>query len=104
LGGGRLMLGALCLAGTATVFKVAMSIDPYLATALVPALVVLMFVVTAVLAPLFTTIGVHVVSLLTDRLGATGYMAGLNTRARTHRIASAVTPIVLAIGMAGMGL
>ena len=101
---GRLMLGALCLAGTATVFKVAMSIDPYLATALVPALVVLMFVVTAVLAPLFTTIGVHVVSLLTDRLGATGYMAGLNTRARTHRIASAVTPIVLAIGMAGMGL
>jgi len=81
-----------------------MGIDAYLATALVPALVVLMFVVTAVLAPWYAVIGVRVMSLITGRLSTTGYLAGLNSRARTQRVAAAVTPIVLAVGIAGMGL
>jgi len=101
---GRLLLGAVAVVGTMMVFKVAMSIDPYLATALVPALVVLMFVVTAVLAPWYTVIGVHVVSLITGRLSTPSYLAGVNARARTQRVAAAVTPIVLAVGIAGMGL
>jgi putative ABC transport system permease protein len=103
-GATRVATGALAVAGTVVVFKVAMSVDPYLAAALVPALVVLMFALAAVLAPLFTMIGVRVVSLFTGRFGPTGYMAGMNSRSRTRRLASAVTPIVLAIGIAGMGL
>ena len=102
-GATRVVTGALAVAGTVVVFKVAMSVDPYLAAALVPALVVLMFAVAAVLAPLFTMIGVRVVALFTGRFGATGYLADMNPRSRTRRLASAVTPIVLAIGIAGIG-
>ncbi|HEX3089871.1 MAG TPA: FtsX-like permease family protein, partial [Ilumatobacteraceae bacterium] len=99
----RPLLGSLLIAGTGAVFAVAMNIDGYLAPALVPAIVVLMFLVIGVLAPLLVSAGVWFLSSFTTRLGPTAYLAGMNTRARTRRLASTVTPIVLAIGMAGMG-
>ncbi len=100
----RSLLGTLLLAGAGAVFMVAMNIDGHLAPALVPAIVVMLFLVVGVLAPVLASAGAWVLSTFTIRLGPAAFLAGMNTRTRAHRLASTVTPIVLAIGMAGMGL
>ena len=56
------------------------------------------------LAPLLVRIGVGVLGAVTGRLGASGFLAAANSTHQGARLASAVTPLAMTIGIAGMTL
>lgn len=100
----RAMIGALCAGGTGALFVVAMSVRPSIAPALVPATLMAAVVTVALFAPVLVVIGLRIAGPLGRLFGASGFLALANARTQVRRAASAVIPLALTVGVAGMTL
>jgi putative ABC transport system permease protein len=98
----RALVGLVALGGTAALFLVSLELSASVAPAVAPAMVVLLMMDVVLFAPLLASVGVRLLSLPIRWFGVGGYLADLNTRGYARRLASAMTPIVLAVGIAGM--
>ena len=97
--------GLLAAGGTGTLFLVAGSVRPSIAPALVPATLMAAIVTVALFAPLLVLLGVHIVGLAAGRvLGASGFLAVANMKSQVRRMAAAVIPLALTVGVACMTL
>ena len=104
IGFGRTAMGLAAAAGTAVLFKVAASVSGPVAPAVTLGVFATAILAVGLLAPLLVRIGVAGLGAVLGRLGATGFLAGANSRHQGARLASAVTPLALTIGIAGMTL
>jgi putative ABC transport system permease protein len=101
----RASAGLLAAGGTGALFLVAGSVRASIAPALTPATLMGAIVTVALLAPLLVILGVNLVGLVTSRLfGASGFLAFANVRSQVRRVASAVIPLALTVGVACMTL
>ena len=101
----RAVAGVLCAGGTVALFLVAMSVRASIAPALVPATLMAAVVTVALFAPVLVAVGVRMVGPITRPLfGASGFLALANVRSQVRRVASAVIPLALTVGVAGMCL
>ena len=104
IGLGRTAMGLAAAVGTAVLFKVAASVSGPVAPAVTLGVFATAILAVGLLAPLLVRIGVAGLGTVLGRLGATGFLAGANSRHQGARLASAVTPLALTIGIAGMTL
>jgi putative ABC transport system permease protein len=102
LGWIRGSLGILALCGAGVVFAVAQSTTVGVATAIAPGLVMLFMTAVGLLAPRLVAAAVGVLAIPFRAVGVSGFLAGENTRSYARRLASAITPLVLLVGIAGM--
>jgi putative ABC transport system permease protein len=101
----RALAGVLCAGGTAALFLVAMSVRPSIAPALAPATLMAAVVTVALFAPVLVAVGVRTVGIfIRPVFGASGFLALANARTQVRRVASAVIPLALTVGVAGMTL
>ena len=101
----RAVAGVLCAGGTVALFLVAMSVRASIAPALVPATLMAAVVTVALFAPVLVAVGAWMVGIITRPLfGASGFLALANVRSQVRRVASAVIPLALTVGVAGMCL
>jgi putative ABC transport system permease protein len=101
----RACAGLVAAAGTAALFLVAGSVRATIAPALVPATLMAAIVTVALFAPLLVALGVRVMGVATGHaLGASGFLAVANVRSQVRRLASAVIPLALTVGVACMTL
>jgi putative ABC transport system permease protein len=104
IGWGRALLGALCAGGTGALFLVAKSVRASIAPALVPATLMAAVVTVALFAPVLVMVGARLAAILGHLFGASGFLALANARTQVRRAASAVIPLALTVGVAGMTL
>lgn len=101
----RAFAGLLCAAGTVALFLVAMSVRASIAPALGPATLMVAVVTVALFAPVLVWVGARIAGILIRPLsGASGFLALANVRTQVRRMASAVIPLALTVGVAGMTL
>ncbi len=101
----RAFAGLLCAMGTGALFLVAMSVRASLAPALVPATLMAAVVTVALFAPVLVWLGTRVAGLVIGPVsGVSGFLALANVRTQVRRVASAVIPMALTVGVAGMTL
>ena len=100
----RVLAGLTTAVGTGVLFKVAASVSGPVAPAVTLGVFASAILAAGLLAPLVVRIGVGVLGAVLARLGATGFLARANSRHQAGRLASAVTPLALTIGIAGMTL
>ena len=98
----RALVGLLALSGTVALFVVSLHLSAAVAPAVAPGMVALLMLDVALFAPLLAAGGVRLLSLPARWSDVGGYLAHLNTRAYARRLAAAMTPIVLTVGIAGM--
>ena len=102
LGWARATLGAVALAGSVALCVVAMSFNVTIALSVSPAIVIVAMVTVGLFAPRLVSAGVRLIGIPLRWFGAGGFLAAENTRASARRMASAITPLVLLVGVAGM--
>ena len=100
----RAALGLTFAAGTAAVAMVTTSVSPALAPALTLALMMTSMVTVGLFAPLLVRLGVACLGVVGRLFGVSGYLAVVNSSFQSRRLASAVTPLALTVGIAGMTL
>ncbi len=101
----RALAGLLCAAGTGALFLVAMSVRASIAPALVPATLMAAVVTVALFAPVLVWVGTRIAgAFIRPFSGASGFLALANVRTQVRRVASAVIPMALTVGVAGMTL
>jgi putative ABC transport system permease protein len=101
----RAIAGLVSATGTGALFVVAMSVRASIAPALVPATLMAAVVTVALFAPVLVWLGTHAAALIIGPFsGASGFLALANVRTQVRRVASAVIPLALTVGVAGMTL
>jgi putative ABC transport system permease protein len=100
----RALAGLTAAGGTGVLFMVAASVSGPVAPAVTLGVFASAILAAGLLAPLVVRVGVGVLGAVLARLGATGFLARANSRHQAVRLASAVTPLALTIGIAGMTL
>ncbi len=101
----RVVLGMMAAAGTGVLVMVAASVSGPIAPAVTLAVFMTAVLTVGLLAPLLVRIGVGMLGLVLGRLtGPSGFLASANSKHQGSRLASAVTPLALTIGIAGMTL
>ncbi|MET7451653.1 FtsX-like permease family protein [Streptomyces sp. NPDC005574] len=102
LGRGRLVTGGVLLALAVCVLGLGIGYrtDFLTLVGLANSLVLVLVIAAAVLGPLLTRVGTALLAPLSARTGVAGWMAAVNSRARTARTAAAVTPLILAVSFA----
>ena len=101
----RVVLGMIAAAGTGVLVMVAASVSGPIAPAVTLAVFMTAVLTVGLLAPLLVRIGVGILGLVLGRLmGPSGFLASANSKHQGSRLASAVTPLALTIGIAGMTL
>jgi putative ABC transport system permease protein len=97
--------GLLAAGGTAALFLVAGSVRASIAPALVPATLMAAIVTVSLFAPLLVSLGVRAMGIVAGAVfGASGFLAVANVRSQGRRLASAVIPLALTVGVACMTL
>ena len=100
----RAAAGLTAAVGTGVLFKVAASVSGPVAPAVTLGVFASAILAAGLLAPLLVRIGVGVLGAVMGRLGASGFLAGANSKHQGARLAAAVTPLAMTIGIAGMTL
>jgi putative ABC transport system permease protein len=101
----RAVAGLLCAGGTGALVLVASSVRASIAPALVPATLMAAVITVSLFAPVVVSLGVRILGLaIRPIFGASGFLAVANVRSQVRRMASAVIPLALTIGVAGMTL
>ncbi len=101
----RAVAGLVAAGGTGALCLVAGSVRPSIAPALVPATLMAAILTVTLFAPLLVLVGVHVVGSVAGRvLGASGFLAVANVKSQVRRMAAAVIPLALTVGVACMTL
>ena len=100
----RVTAGLAAAVGTGVLFEVAASVSGPVAPAVTLGVFASAILAAGLLAPLLVRIGVGALGAVMSRLGASGFLARANSRHQAVRLASAVTPLALTIGIAGMTL
>ena len=101
----RATAGLVCAAGTGALFLVAMSVRASIAPALVPATLMAAVITVALFAPVLVWLGTRTAGLFIRPVsGPSGFLALANVRSQVRRVASAVIPLALTVGVAGMAL
>ncbi|MGX1976999.1 FtsX-like permease family protein [Streptomyces kronopolitis] len=102
LGRGRTITGGVLLTLSGAVFGLGMSYraDSLTLVGLASSLVLLLAITAAVLGPLLTRTAIRLLAPLLNRTGVTGWLAVLNSRTGTVRMAGAITPLILAVSFA----
>jgi putative ABC transport system permease protein len=101
----RTVAALVCAGGTGALFVVAMSVRASIAPALVPATLMAAVVTVALFAPVLVWLGTRIAGLALGPLsGASGFLGLANARTQVRRVASAVIPLALTVGVAGMTL
>ncbi|MER8012467.1 FtsX-like permease family protein [Streptomyces sp. NPDC094149] len=99
LGRGRAIIGSILALASLGVFLTGLRSGGDFATlvGLANTLVLLLVVTAAVLGPLLARAAVRVLGLFLTAAGPTGQLAAANTRVNARAVASAVTPLILAV-------
>jgi putative ABC transport system permease protein len=101
----RAALGLAAAAGTGVLTQVAASVSAPVAPAVTLGVFATAILAVGLLAPVLVRIGVWTLGLVIGRLlGPGGFLADASSRHQGARLASAVTPLALTIGIAGMTL
>ena len=104
LGVVRSILAALAVAGTGALFLTTKSVRGSLAPAVALGLFAIAVLAVVLLAPLLVRAGLRLLSPIGRWSGVSGFLAVASTRSQARRLASAVTPLALTIGIGGMTL
>ena len=103
MGAVRSTLAAFAVAGTGALFVTTKSVRGSLAPAVALGLFCTAVLAVGLLAPLLVRAGLRMLALPVGGLsGVGGFLAVANTRSQARRLASAVTPLALTVGIAGM--
>ncbi|ONI88318.1 hypothetical protein ALI144C_07500 [Actinosynnema sp. ALI-1.44] len=101
IGGFRLSLGLLLLAGSITLVTVSRSATGDGAPAVSLGLLFALILTVVVLSPLLVRVAAAVLGMVISRFSpGSGYLAAANSRANARRLAPAVSTMVLAVGFA----
>ena len=101
----RALIGLAAAAGTGVLVQVAASVSGPVAPAVTLGVFMTAILAVGLLAPVLVRIGVWALGLVIGRLmGPVGFLADASSRHQGARLASAVTPLALTIGIAGMTL
>jgi putative ABC transport system permease protein len=99
LGVWRTLIGLIFLAGGLTMAMLPFWVSGESATALAVMSVLVLVIAVALLGPPIVMAAIVLLSPFVRMFSVGGYLAAKNTRANSRRLASAVTPLVLAIGL-----
>ena len=102
LGVVRSIVAVLAVAGTGALFLTTASVRGSLAPAVALGLFATAVLAVGLLAPLLVRAGLRLLAPLGRLSGAGGFLAVASTRSQARRLASAVTPLALTVGIAGM--
>lgn len=101
LGIPRLLLGLAALAGGCVLLSLSMSMQGDSAAGTAAGVAMVFLCAIGLLGPLIAKLGVALLGLPVQWLSRVGgFLAAVNSRARSRRLASAVTPVALCIAMA----
>jgi putative ABC transport system permease protein len=97
----RLVLGLLSLAGGVVLLRVALAAKGDTAQAVALGVVMVFMVAVGLLGPLLARAGSAILGPPLSRLaGGQGFLATVNTRANSRRLAGAITPVTLTVALA----
>jgi putative ABC transport system permease protein len=101
LGRARWVLGLVALAGSVPLAIVSATAPGELGMGLAATVVLTLLLAVGLLGPVVAGAVSRVVRPVLDRLGAPGRLAAANGRSNARRLASAITPLVMAVAFAG---
>ncbi|WP_222192908.1 FtsX-like permease family protein [Modestobacter italicus] len=109
LAGGRLgpmrwLLGLVALAGSVPLAVVSANAPGDLGMGLATTVVLTLLIAVGLLGPVLAGLIARLVQPLLDRFGVAGRLAAANGRTNSRRLASAITPLVMAVAFAGTTL
>lgn len=100
IGAFRLVLGLLALAGGIALLSVSLSLQGESEAGTAIGVVMVLMVAVGFLGPLIARVGGWLVGALIRGLsGSSGFLAATNARARSRRLASAMTPVALTVAL-----
>ncbi len=100
----RAALGLTFAGGTAALAMVTTSVSAAIAPAMALALMMTSMVTVGLFAPLLVRLGLGCLGTVGRLFGVSGFLAVANSSFQSRRLASAVTPLALTVGIAGMTL
>jgi putative ABC transport system permease protein len=101
LGRTRWVLGLIALAGSLPLLIVSATVPGELGTGLAATVVLTLLLAIGLLGPVVAGLVSRVARPLLHRSGAPGRLAAANGRSNARRLASAITPLVMAVAFAG---